>query len=53
MVKDNRYPSAEYTLGIATALQDLVGGKITGVFPSLQNIFVEGLEPLVPFQGGL
>jgi hypothetical protein len=35
---------------IAAALQGLVGGRITEVLPSLQNIFVERLEPSGPFQ---
>ena len=30
------------------ALQELVGARITEVLPSLQNIFVEGLEELEP-----
>jgi hypothetical protein len=34
----------------AAALHELVGGRITEVLPSLQYIFVEGLELLGPFQ---
>jgi hypothetical protein len=46
----NLYLSTEFALGIAVSLTELVGGRITEVLPSLQNIFVEGLEPLGPFQ---
>jgi hypothetical protein len=46
----NIYLSKESALGIAAALQGLVGGRITEVLPGLQNIFVEGLEPSGPFQ---
>ena len=46
----NLYLSKEFAPGIAAALQELVG--ITQVLPSLQNIFVEGLdsEPSGSFQ---
>ena len=37
--------SKEFTAGIAAALQKLVGPRMSEVLPSLQNIFVEGLEP--------
>ena len=47
----NLYLSEEFAPGIAVALQGLVGGRITEVLPSLQNIFVEGLEPSGPIQG--
>jgi hypothetical protein len=43
-VKD-LYVSREFAPGIAAALQELVGARITDVLPSLQNIFMEGLEP--------
>ena len=46
----NLYLSKEFAPGIATALQELIGGRITEVLPSLQNIFVEGLEPSGPVQ---
>ena len=46
------YLSKEFAAGIAVALQELVGGRIT-VLPSLQNVFVEGLEPSGPFQGNI
>jgi hypothetical protein len=46
----NLYLSEEFAPGIAAALQELIGGRILDVLPSLQNIFVEGLEPSGPFQ---
>jgi hypothetical protein len=46
----NLYLSKVFGPGIMAALQELVGARITEVLPSLQNIFVEGLEPLGPFQ---
>jgi len=49
-VVKNLYLSKEFAPGIAAALQELAGVRITEVLPSLQNIFVEGLEPSGPFQ---
>jgi len=48
----NLYLPIEFAPGIAAALQELAGARITEVFPSLQNIFVEGLrvEPSVPLE---
>jgi len=46
----NLYLSKEFAPGIATTLQELVGGRITVVLPRLQNIFVEGLEHSGPIQ---
>ncbi len=43
----NLYLSKHFAPGIAASLQEIVG---TEVLPSLQNIFVEGLEPSGPFQ---
>jgi len=43
----NLYLSKDFAPGIAAALEEIVG---TEVLPSLQNIFVEGLEPSGPFQ---
>ena len=40
----NLYLSEESAPGIAAALQELVGDRVTEVLPSLQNIFVEELE---------
>jgi hypothetical protein len=44
------YLAEEFVAGIAAALQELVGGRITEVLPSLRNIFVRGLEPREPFR---
>ena len=44
------YLSEEFAPAIIAALQELVGGRITEVLPSLQKIFVEDLEPSGPFQ---
>jgi hypothetical protein len=46
----NLYLSKVFAPGIAAALQELVAGRITVVLPTLQNIFVEGLEHSGPFQ---
>ena len=46
----NLYLSKVFAPGIAATLQELAGGRITEVLPSLQNIFVEGLEPWGRFQ---
>jgi hypothetical protein len=46
----NLYLRKEFVPGIAAALQELVGARITEVLPSLQNIFVEGFEPSGPLQ---
>ena len=46
----NLYLSKIFAQFIAATLQELVGGRITEVLPSLQNIFVEELEPSGPFQ---
>jgi hypothetical protein len=43
-VVENLYLSEEFAPGIAAALRELVGGRITEVLPWLENIFVEGLE---------
>jgi hypothetical protein len=40
----NLYISEEITLGIGAALQELVEGRATEVLPTLENIFLEGLE---------
>ncbi|KAF8495477.1 hypothetical protein F5888DRAFT_1635540 [Russula emetica] len=44
------YLSEGFAPGIAATLQELVGGRITEVLPSLQNIFVEKFEPSGPLQ---
>ena len=38
----NLYLSKGFAPGIAAALEELVGDRITKILPSLQNIFVEG-----------
>ncbi len=43
----NLYLSKDFAPGITAPLQEIVGIE---VLPSLQNIFVEGLEPSGPFQ---
>ena len=40
----NLYLSTEFAPGIAAALQELVGRRMTEVLPSLRNIFVMNLE---------
>ena len=45
----NLYLLKEFAPGIVAALQEL-GGGITEVLPSLQNIFVKGLEPSGPLR---
>jgi hypothetical protein len=47
---ENLYLCKEFAPGIAAALHQLVGGWITEVLPSLQNIFVVGLETSGHFQ---
>jgi hypothetical protein len=47
---NNLYLSKVFVPGIVTALQEFVGGTITEVLPSLQNIFIEELEPSGLFQ---
>jgi hypothetical protein len=44
----NLYVSKQFAAGIAATLRELVGGGITVVLPSLQSIFVEGLEESGP-----
>ena len=44
-VVKNLYLSNEFALGITDALKEHVGGRMTEVLPSLQNIFVEELQP--------
>ena len=46
----NLYLSREFAADIAAALRGLVGDRLTEVLPSLQNIYVEGLEPPGHFQ---
>ena len=46
----NLYLSGVSAPDIGAALQELAGDKMTEVLPSLQNIFLEELEPSGPFQ---
>ena len=46
----NLYLHEDFAPGIAAALQELDGGRITEVLPSLQSIFVQWLKPSGPFQ---
>jgi hypothetical protein len=47
------YLSEEFALRIGPALQELVGGRATEVLPTLENIFLEGLQPSGPVQEGI
>ena len=49
----NLYLSKEFVPGIAAALRELTKGRITGVLPGLQNIFVEGHESSEHFQADI
>jgi hypothetical protein len=49
----NLYLSEEFAIRIVQALQELVGGSATEVLPSLQNIFLEGIEPSGLIQEGI
>ena len=45
----NLYLYKQFAPGIAAALQELDGGRITEVLPCLQNVLVKGLEQSRPF----
>jgi hypothetical protein len=49
----NFYLSEKFALRIAPALQELVGTRTMEVLPTLQNMFVEGLQPSGPVQEGI
>ena len=49
----NLYLSEEFARRIAPALQELVGVRTTEVLPTLQNIFLEGLQPSGPVPEGI
>jgi hypothetical protein len=49
----NLYLSEEFTPSIASALQDLVGSRMTEVLSTLQNIYLERLQPSEPIQEGI
>ena len=44
----NLYLSREFAPRIAPALGELVGGRVTGVLPTLENIFIEDFQPSGP-----
>jgi hypothetical protein len=46
----NLYLSKEFAPRILPALQELIGGRTTEVPPTLQNIFLEELQPSGPVQ---
>ena len=49
----NLYLCKTFVPRIAPALQELVGGRTTEVLPTLENIFMEGLQPSGPLQEGI
>ena len=49
----NLYLGVEFAPLIVPALQELVGGSMTGVLPNLQNIFLEEFQPSGPVQEGI
>ena len=49
----NLYLSGNFALRIAPVMQELVGDRTTEAFPTLENIFLEGLQPSGPVQEGI
>ena len=49
----NLYLSEANAPHIMPALQELVAGRVTEVLPTLQNVFIDELEPSGPVQEGL
>jgi hypothetical protein len=49
----NLYLSEEFALRVVPALQELGGIRATEVLPTLQNVFLEKLEPSGPVQEGI
>ena len=47
----NLYLSQKFIPLVAPALQQLVAESVIGVLPALQNLYLEGLQSLVPIQG--
>ena len=47
------YLTEEFARRIAPALGELIGGGTTDVLPTLENLFLEGLEPSGPDQEGI
>ena len=44
------YVSKEFARRIAPALEKLVGARMTEMLPTLQNLFLAGLQPSGPLQ---
>jgi hypothetical protein len=49
----NLYLSEEFALRIVPALEELVGGRMTEVLPTLQNIFLERIQTSGPVREGI
>ena len=49
----NLYLCKNFEHRIAPALEELAGARTTEVLPALDNIFLEGLQPLRPFHEGI
>ena len=49
----NLFLSEKVAPRVVPALQELVGGRTTEVLPTLQNIFIEGLQSSGPVQEGI
>ena len=49
----NLYISEEFVRRVVPALQELAGSRTTVLLPTLQNIFLEGLQPSGPVQEGI
>ena len=49
----NLYLGVEFATRIVSVLQELVGSRTTEVLPTLQNIFLEELQPSGPVQKGI
>jgi hypothetical protein len=49
----NLYLTKQFGQCIPPALQELTGGRMTEVLPTLQNLFLEGFQPSEPVQEGI
>jgi hypothetical protein len=49
----NLYLSKQFSPRIASALQELTGGRTTEVLPALQKVLLEGFQPSKPVQEGI
>jgi hypothetical protein len=49
----NLYVSKKFAPHIAPALQELVGGRLTEVLPTLENLFLEGFQLSGPLHEGI